>query len=442
MDELKTNSIDLNYRKTIARTLLSNNQLNEAIPAYAAIVKDYPLDTEAFIILGDLYLAGEDSTAALYFYHRAKLIAPENSEITNRIELAESEKNNSSTQANLLPLGAERLNGLQEKLSGKSRGIQEKEIEKAAKLLEEIIQSSHPAELVANHLDQIDSLLPALLEMNIRQAKADRRTDLVEGLESIQSDFDNKQTSSSAPGQNGIREEPLKVTDATILVADQESSASRARFIQECLTGLGIQVELTDSLEQARLTKPQLVIASNPHMNPWLMEYIAECTASRIPVILDLDADYEQMPMNHPEYLGKGLGLPVNARAYTAALMLSNLVTTPSLRFSEQLTRSGYNSVYLPDGWSKSNPLWEKKQSRRNTINIGWVGGTGQLEDLVEIRRILIRVVREFPRTQLVISEDQKAFQLFENLPENRKMFLPEVSAEDYPFVWGSWIFW
>ncbi len=173
-------------------------------------------------------------------------------------------------------------------------------------------------------------------------------------------------------------------------------------------------------------------------MNPWLLEYMAECTAAKIPVILDLDADYEQMPMTHPDYLKKGLGLPVNARAYTAALMLSNVITTPSERFADQLATAGYQVAYLPDGWSRSNPLWEKKQAHHNTINIGWIGGSGQLDDLLEIRRILIRVVREFPRTQLVVSEDQKAFQLFENLPENRKLFLPEVSPEDYPFLLGQ----
>jgi hypothetical protein len=56
----------------------------------------------------------------------------------------------------------------------------------------------------------------------------------------------------------------------------------------------------------------------------------------------------------------------------------------------------------------------------------------------VEIRRIVIRVIREFPRTQLIIAEDSKAFQLFESVPENRKLFLPEVAVEDYPYLFGQ----
>jgi len=132
------------------------------------------------------------------------------------------------------------------------------------------------------------------------------------------------------------------------------------------------------------------------------------------------------------------LGLPANARAFIAALLLANIVTTPSVNYVEHLKQGGYRAMYVPDGWSRSNNLWEKHGSRRNTINIGWVGGTGMVDDVLEIKRILIRVIREFPKTQLVIAEDSQVFQLFENLPENRKLFLPEVSQEDYPYLLGQ----
>ncbi len=236
MDEFTDNSVDLTYRKTFARTLLSSNQLGEAIRAYAAIIKDFPGDIESMLVLGDLYLAGEDSMAALYFYQKAKLLEPENQEISTRIELAESEKNATQVQKNLLPLGEERLGNLQQRLAGKSKGVQEKEIEKASRLLEEIIHSSHPAELVATHLDQIDSLLPALLEMNIRQAKADRRTDLVEGLETIQENI-HLDSSANMPGTESISSgsnEPSfdlsQVKNVTILVPDRNLIPYRVKL--------------------------------------------------------------------------------------------------------------------------------------------------------------------------------------------------------------------
>lgn len=439
MDNSTINEKDLVYRKAVGRTYLSNNQLAEAIDAYAKMIQDYPLDVDAYLVLGDLYLAAEDSTAALYIYNKAKLITPDNQEINNRIGLAETEESNYSVGEIPLPLEAERLEFLLQKLTGKSRGVQENEIEKATQLLEKIIRSSNPADLVATHLDQIDTLLPALLEMNIRQAKAERRNDLAQGLTNIQESIGQPQTTLNNLSKGPSDLENLsKVHTVTMLVPEQDSPSVRAQFIHDCISALGIKVEIVHSTDEARLSHPQLVVVCNPHVNPWLLEYMAECTAQKIPTILDLDADYEQMPLNHPEYLFKGLGSPVNARGYAAALLLSNLITTPSQKFAEQLSSSGYHVQCLPDGWSHSNYLWEKKGPKRTTINIGWLGGSGMLEDLVEIRRILIRITREFSKAQLVISEDQKVFQLFENLPENRKMFLPEVSPEDYPFILGQ----
>ena len=181
-----------------------------------------------------------------------------------------------------------------------------------------------------------------------------------------------------------------------------------------------------------------VTIACNPHINPWLLEYMAAKTANKQPIILDLDKNFEEMPVYHPQYMNTGLGSPANARAYSAALLLSNIVTVPSKEFPDRLNQMGYKAITIPDGWSRTNSLWDKTSNPRNTINIGWLGSTGLPEDVVEIRRIINRVVREFPRVQLVISESNNAFQLFSSLPDNRKLFIPEVSIEDNPYILGQ----
>jgi len=119
-------------------------------------------------------------------------------------------------------------------------------------------------------------------------------------------------------------------------------------------------------------------------------------------------------------------------------LLLCNMITVPSRQFAVHLNQMGYRASAVHDGWSRTNSLWNKTSNPRNTINIGWLGNTGMLEDIMEIRRIINRVIREFPRTQLVISENSNAFQLFNSLPDNRKLFIPEVSLDDYPFLLGQ----
>jgi cytochrome c-type biogenesis protein CcmH/NrfG len=74
------NEKDLVFRKTIGRSHLSNNQLPEAIEVYAAIIQQYPQDIESYLVLGDLYLAAEDSAAALSLYLKARMLDPENHE--------------------------------------------------------------------------------------------------------------------------------------------------------------------------------------------------------------------------------------------------------------------------------------------------------------------------------------------------------------------------
>jgi glycosyltransferase involved in cell wall biosynthesis len=89
----------------------------------------------------------------------------------------------------------------------------------------------------------------------------------------------------------------------------------------------------------------------------------------------------------------------------------------------------------IPDGWSRQNKLWERDPHPRDTINIGWVGIGGQLEDLVSIRRFIIRIIREFPNTRIVIIGNPQAYRLFDSLAENRRMYLPVVAHEEFPYL-------
>jgi glycosyltransferase involved in cell wall biosynthesis len=51
---------------------------------------------------------------------------------------------------------------------------------------------------------------------------------------------------------------------------------------------------------------------------------------------------------------------------------------------------------------------------------------------------MILRVLREFPHTQLVIGGDAQVYQLFDRLPESRRLFLPPVLPEDYPYLLGQ----
>ncbi len=146
------------------------------------------------------------------------------------------------------------------------------------------------------------------------------------------------------------------------------------------------------------------------------------------------------MPVYYPEYMKIGLGSPANARAYSAALILSNLITVPSQEFANRLSEMGYNARAIPDGWSRSNALWDRSAHPRNTINIGWLGNSRvYLRILIDIRRILISVIREFPRTQLVVTENSHAYPIVWQLYRIIENCLyRKYQLEDHPYLLGQ----
>jgi len=168
------------------------------------------------------------------------------------------------------------------------------------------------------------------------------------------------------------------------------------------------------------------------------MESLAACSKAGIPAILDLDLDFKHLPYDHPDYESSSLKTPARARDYVTALELSEMIRVPGEAFAAALCPTGKRVQVIPEGWSRSNNLWSKPAATRHTLNIGWVGSPGGLEDLRELRRILIRVLREFPQARMVIAGDPQANELFGSLPEGRYQYLPTPNPQDYPYLLGQ----
>ena len=71
-------STDIKVRKIMARSHMNANRLEEAVDAYAEILRDYPDDEEVLLVLGNLYLASGDSKTAEKLYRHALELDPEN----------------------------------------------------------------------------------------------------------------------------------------------------------------------------------------------------------------------------------------------------------------------------------------------------------------------------------------------------------------------------
>jgi tetratricopeptide (TPR) repeat protein len=428
--------------KEQGRAYLRSNQADMAIRVFAKVLELDADDLDSLLVLGDSYLLIGDRTASLTFYLQAWRLAPDRRDVQRRVDLALSRNaEEDQAQTEVLPTQPHDLARLYENLVGRRTPVSDDEVEQARILMDEVIHSESPAKTVASKLDAIHELIPALIELNIRQARLDGQPQVADELEGLllntllQKDADqsNQLTKDEfLDDVNITRHDRGKITLAGI---DSQESPNRQAFIAECLRQCGYEVMDMNLSSAEDWQKADLMITHNPHGFPSLSKTMAAWTASGKPLIVDLDLDFRQLPVNHPDFEKLGTATPGVSRAYTAALQLANQITLASEPAAEEMAKEGFNVVIIPDGWTSENPLWNKPIPERNGLSIGLMMMQGDVEDATQIRRAVTRVMREFPQVRLAVSGDPQVYQMFDSISATRRFYLPPLDPEDYPYL-------
>jgi tetratricopeptide (TPR) repeat protein len=319
--------------------------------------------------------------------------------------------------------------------------ISDDQVQSANDLMDSILQSQSPSKVVADHLEDLDDLLPALIEMNIRQSRTQGRPDLAEALEEILSDvlfnvegFEEEELLSiTKPVNINLDSAPTIIVDGV----NSKESPFRLYHLQSALAEAGYNIIAWNNQEEAsrELHSADFVLLHNPHCQQKFIKMLAERAGINKPTIVDLDLDFRTMPIYHPDYLTMGMNSSDQFRAYTTVLQLADLITVGSSFSTKLFIEEGFNAIYMPEMWNSDNELWSKQSNDRDTLNIGVMAITGQLADIAEVRRGIVRVIREFPQTRLVVTGDADAYRLFDNLPEGKRIFYPDVEPDDYPYM-------
>jgi hypothetical protein len=123
------------------------------------------------------------------------------------------------------------------------------------------------------------------------------------------------------------------------LLPDVEQKSSRMTLLKSHWNRQWVVVTYLRSeiYVPSRDPKPDVVITSNPHLNPHcLLESLSALSANgNVPIILDLDADFEKQPISHPEYNTKGLGHGHEAMPIVPRSRWRELVTVPSAMYMQ-----------------------------------------------------------------------------------------------------------
>ena len=218
-----------------------------------------------------------------------------------------------------------------------------------------------------------------------------------------------------------------------ILTAAPENPPARIVLLAESIDILGGSAALASAYPDDPNHWPDVVIASNPYPHAGLMAGLAASAAAHRPILVDLTVDPHEIAADHADYDTYGMSSPDTTHAYPAMLQLASMITVPSRSLMTALKAKGHPVRLVPDGWSKSNPLLASRPGRRNRLNLGWIGKPGQYADVADIRRVIIRILREFPVTRLVISGDQSVYSMFEDIPRSKRQFYPLPPASEFP---------
>ena len=430
---------ELKRLKEQGRAFLKSNQIDKALRIYARILQENPNDLDSLLILGDSYFVSGEREEALALYSQAYQLAPGRKDVERRLFLVKKRGKEEIADAEHLPTDPQAITGLLQKLTGRLTPINDVEVSEAENLLTDFLRSNSPGQAVAEHLDEIDSLLPALIELNIRQARADGRVDLVKMLEDLMANVLIQMDSQPDPDEIG-EDSSLQITGGSskrILVAGVNSQHCpfRKALTIKAFRSLGYEVVVDHESTTQDWNNYQLVVAHNPHVDSRLVKGLAVRAGAGLPNLLDFDLDFHSLPQNHPDQEILGINQTEAARNFTVVLQLANRITVPCAATAADFERMGYPVEVIPEGWDEDNTLWNRPAPNRSMLNMGLIVLPGQLDDVTQIRRSIVRVVREFQALRLVIGGDPIIYQHFDNIPEVRRLFLPPADMEDYPYM-------
>jgi len=171
-------------RKMLANSYLRDGRYAEALKVYHDIVQDSPDDGEVLAVIANLYLAAGSSMTAFCLFKRILEHEPENRTVEG--QYAAAGRQHSGTIEEIDPLAADALARLASRMDEIRDPNRIEELRSAA----DMIERSRPedpsdGDISAMH-ENMHQLMPALIEINIRAARAAGHLELAESLRSLQ----------------------------------------------------------------------------------------------------------------------------------------------------------------------------------------------------------------------------------------------------------------
>lgn len=199
------------------------------------------------------------------------------------------------------------------------------------------------------------------------------------------------------------------------------------------LAARGIPATYARSTAALDLRRFDTLVFSRPQISPTAVREIQQARYLGKRVIVDLDDDFYALPPDHPGYNGVGPGNPARLQTLERALAQADLLVVATAALADRYRPLARRVEIVPNGWTRSNPLWEQAIEPHATLNLGWAGTPTHRADVALMVRDVVGFMRQTPQAQLVIGGDPGVWQMFADLPEARRSFVPMVPFDLYP---------
>lgn len=227
---------------------------------------------------------------------------------------------------------------------------------------------------------------------------------------------------------------PVAPPNLAFYAPPEVNSDARFSAVAQALAEQGARVKLGTALGPTDVSDYAVGVFARPHASEALLQALSAFAQAGKRLIIDLDEDVHALPPDHPGYKQYGPGQPEALRKLEVALGQAHLLTVPNEKLAERYRRYVPRVAVIPNGWHRAHALWDKPAPRRATLNLGWVGRADQRADVALMKHDVLRFMRETQHALLVIAGDAAVYESFSALPENRRLFLPPVPYEEYPF--------
>jgi tetratricopeptide (TPR) repeat protein len=168
-------------RLLLARAYLHEYRVADAIGVYVGLARDDPEEVDARVALGTLYRLAGDLPAAAGLYRRALALCPGHPVAGEQLRQVSEPPALTSPEARNTPAGESALeDGPVAALAARLEAIQDPALRQAVRTAADPLTQA-PEQMPAG----LQRLMPALIEQNIRQARARGMPELADALQSL-----------------------------------------------------------------------------------------------------------------------------------------------------------------------------------------------------------------------------------------------------------------